>query len=104
MSDAQTVINTASKSLYAKSLESVAPNITQLIDAVQTPGESWVNALERAMPYLSLTDTQKSQVTKIADAALNNLPAPNFVPPAEQLQTIMLYGSIALMIWRFVKG
>lgn len=104
MADVATIANTASKSLYGPALESVAPNITNLIDAVQTPGEAWTDALARALPFLSLTDTQKAQVSKIANAALNNLPAPNFVPPAEQLQTLMLYGSIALMAWRFIKG
>lgn len=90
----------AKSSLYAPDLEAVAPNITTLIDDVRTTGESWVSALQRSMPFLILTEQQKTQLAALIDRAANNLPPLNIASPSEQIRTFVLYGSLALFVYK----
>jgi hypothetical protein len=90
----------ASNSLYAPDLETIAPNITKLVDSVRTAGESWVDALQRSIPFLVLTDSQKTQLASVIDRASNNLPPLNIQTPTEKMRLIVLYGTVAVFAWK----
>jgi hypothetical protein len=94
----------AKASLYAPSLEAVAPNITTLVDSVRNPGESWTDALLRSFPFLTLSANQQTQLTELLNRAEQNLPPLAIPNPTEQIRNIVLYGSLALFVWKLLKA
>lgn len=59
---------------YASSLETMAPNVTQLVTAQQDTGEAWYDALARLLPVLAATYQQKQLLAVQVERARAGLP------------------------------
>ena len=59
---------------YAAPLEAIAPTITARIDATQTSGESWLEALSRLLPTIATTYQQGQLIKVQTDRAKAGLP------------------------------
>ena len=59
---------------YAATLEDIAPGITDKIDQVQQPGESWMDTLQRSLPNLIAGVSQYQLLQVQLDRARAGLP------------------------------
>lgn len=97
---------------YAVQLETLAPSITEKIEQVQTPGESWLDALARIIPSILATVQQKElldvQIER-ARAGLPPLDVSAYTPGVavglsqDTKQLLMYGGAAALAIWVFTS-
>jgi hypothetical protein len=65
---------TVGASDYATELEVVAPTVTEKINQVQQPGESWMDTLQRMLPTLATTYQQHQLLQVQVDRAKAGLP------------------------------
>ncbi len=87
---------------YVAELEKLAPSITDKIEQVQTPGESWIDALSRIVPSILATVQQREllqiQVER-ARAGLPPLDVSAYTPGvavglSKDTKELLMYGAI----------
>jgi hypothetical protein len=90
---------------WASSLETVAPNVTTLVEENRNTGENWYDALARLLPVLASTYQQKQLLQVQVDRAKQGLPpldASQYaggvqVGMAPELQKMLMWGGIAAL-------
>lgn len=101
---------------WADSLETLAPNVTELVQSQQTSGETWYDALARLLPVLASTYQQKQLLSVQVDRARAGLPpldVQQYAPGANvnvglspELQKLLIVGGVAalgLLAWGAVR-
>lgn len=91
---------------YAQSLETLAPNVTQLVDAQQGTSETWYDALARLLPVMASTYQQKQLLSVQVERARQGLPpldVSQYAPGVnvgldEKTQKLLIYGGVAALL------
>lgn len=99
------VVQTTPPQDYAVSLETIAPNVTSLVDDNTQPGETWYEALARLLPALAATEQQRQLLqvqTERAKAGLPPLDTSQYglgvkVGLSEDSKQLLIYGGVALL-------
>ena len=92
-------------SVYASSLENIAPGTTSVVSSSQAPGESWIDTLQRVLPAL-VTGYQQKQLLDVqiqrAKAGLPPLNVSEYAPGVQvgvdssTQRLLMMGGALAL--------
>lgn len=92
---------------WADSLETMAPNVTGLVQAQQTSGETWYDALARLLPVLATTYQQKQLLSVQVERARAGLPpldVEQYAPGANvnvglspDLQRLLIVGGVVAL-------
>lgn len=91
---------------YASSLETIAPNITGLVDETRTSNESWFETLARLIPSIVATDQQRKLLNLQVERARAGLPPLDTaqyglgvkVGLSEDSKQLLIYGAAGLAL------
>lgn len=102
------VIDAQPSPTWAESLETLAPNVTTLVQSQQDGAEPWYDALARLLPALAATYQQKQLLSVQVDRARAGLPpldVSQYAPGANvnvglapDLQRLLLIGGGAALL------
>jgi len=89
---------------FITSLETIAPNVTALVDETRTDNEAWYETLVRLLPAIAATDQQRRLLNMQADRARAGLPPMDTsqyglgvrVGLSEDSKQLLIYGGLAL--------
>lgn len=90
---------------FALSLETIAPNVTTLVDSQREGGESWFDTLARLLPSIVATDQQRRLLNIQTERAKQGLPPLDTsqygvgvrVGLSEDSKQLLIYGGVALV-------
>lgn len=94
-----------SASPFRETLETVAPGISNIVDNLQTTGESWWQTLGRILPSIEGTDEQRAYLeaqVKQAQQGLAPLPAPGTEDKKPDLYTIAKWGVLGWTAYKLL--
>lgn len=89
---------------FVPAIETVAPGITEIANQIAVEGESWINAISRAMTTVAMADYQRRILNAQLERARQGLPPlqPSEYAPAinvglsPQTRNLLIYGGLAL--------
>lgn len=84
---------------WAQSLETLAPNVTTLVEDNRTTGENWYDALARLLPVLASTYQQKQLLQVQVDRARQGLPPLDVTQYAGGVQVGMSPELQRMLLW-----
>lgn len=89
---------------FIPAIENAAPGITEIANRIAVEGESWINAISRAMTTVAMADYQRRVINAQLERARQGLPPlqPSEYAPAinvglsPQTRNLLIYGGLAL--------
>lgn len=91
---------------FIPAIESAAPGLVEAANRIAVEGESWINAISRAMTTVAMADYQRRIINAQLERARQGLPPlqPSEYAPAinvglsPQTRNLLIYGGIALAV------
>ena len=90
---------------FIPAIESAAPGLVEVANRIAVEGESWINAISRAMTTVAMADYQRRIINAQLERARQGLPPlqPSEYAPAinvglsPQTRNLLIYGGLALV-------